>query len=54
MAAVTLPAPEYIDYLLLWIQAQLDDEAKFPKYKGESEISGDIRLCHFAHSNGQG
>ncbi len=27
-------APEYVDYLMTWIQTQLDDESKFPSKVG--------------------
>lgn len=29
-------APKYIDYLMTWVQDQLDDEALFPSKIGES------------------
>lgn len=31
-------APKYIDYLMTWVQDQLDDETLFPSKIGKSEI----------------
>jgi len=32
--AIKVSAPEYVDYLMTWIQAQLDDEKIFPSQIG--------------------
>lgn len=34
---IKLPAPEYVDTLMNWAQALLDDEAVFPNKIGESK-----------------
>lgn len=33
-------APKYIDYLMTWVQDQLDDETLFPSKIGNSLFSG--------------
>lgn len=32
---VKVSAPEYVDYLMTWVQSQLDDEATFPSKIGK-------------------
>ena len=32
-------APKYIDYLMSWVQDQLDDETLFPSKIGEVQLS---------------
>lgn len=34
---IKLPAPQYIDYVMSWIQNLLDDEAVFPTRTGKTQ-----------------
>lgn len=45
-------APKYIDYLMTWVQDQLDDEALFPSKIGKVLYVLDAMpfLCHFIFS----
>ena len=42
--AVRIPAPQYIDYVMTWIQSQLIDEAVFPSRAG-AENAGALFLA---------
>ena len=35
--AIKVSAPEYVDYLMTWVQNQLDDETIFPSKIGSTE-----------------
>lgn len=39
---IKLSAPEYVDYLMTWVQKQLDDESVFPSKIGtqQSHLGG--------------
>lgn len=49
-------APKYIDYLMTWVQDQLDDETLFPSKIGKDENQMflkyflDILIIYFKHS----
>ena len=39
---VKVSAPEYVDYLMTWVQEQLDDESIFPSKIGKGVTGGDV------------
>ena len=39
---IKLSAPEYVDYLMTWVQKQLDDETVFPSKIGTNPSEGGV------------
>eukprot|EP01105_Mastigella_eilhardi_P004691 TRINITY_DN162_c0_g2_i1.p1 TRINITY_DN162_c0_g2~~TRINITY_DN162_c0_g2_i1.p1 ORF type:complete len:248 (-),score=62.39 TRINITY_DN162_c0_g2_i1:57-719(-) len=42
--AIDCPAPQYVDYLMTWVQQQLDDESTFPSKIGVPFPSGFLKI----------
>lgn len=47
-------APKYIDYLMTWVQDQLDDEMLFPSKIGELDYDCVTIILHFLSFTGCG
>ena len=39
---VKLPAPQYIDYVLTWVEGLIKDESVFPTKAGPSDLVCDV------------
>ncbi|MBN8138662.1 Mob1/phocein family protein, partial [Vibrio vulnificus] len=43
---IEVSAPKYVEYLMDWIEAQLDDESIFPQKLGNTTLSFSIFVGH--------